>query len=308
MKRLISVICLCAVFFCINLCPVLQADELNSNSLTLYYTYEGKSFEGLVIDTFYVAEPVDNGFETVGAFANYPISLSGITSQQEWKDVATTLEGYIVADSLSADYRGITASDGKVSFSSVKNGLYFTMYTLTGIDAQSRVFESFFTVVPSVGEEGEYKGDVVAYPKSELSFEDKDKLTFKVLKEWKESGNKNNRPDNITFDIIKDGEVWQSHTLSAENNWRYEWITEDTDSRWQVVERNVPKGYTVSVTLRDNTFVITNSYGPHTPNTPPANPPQTGDSFVMWPYALAMLGSGGLFVLLSVLTRRERES
>ena len=108
-----------------------------------------------------------------------------------------------------------------------------------------------------------------------------------MVKVWSDGGNAANRPQSITVQLLQDGQLYDTATLTAADNWRCHWSDLSADFVWQVVERDVPEGYTVRCALEGSTFVMTNSAStdgatstnPDDPNQPadssePATPPE----------------------------------
>ena len=140
-------------------------------------------------------------------------------------------------------------------------------------------------------------------------------VSRKVLKIWDENGYEIDLPKEVTVDLLKDGEVFDTVTLNADNLWRYTWEELDAGCNWSVVEREM-KDYSVSVTREGITFVITNTYNPDdpdpkptpTPTPPPDKPPedpklpQTGQ--LWWP--VPMLVCAGMLLIIIGLLRRRR--
>ena len=110
--------------------------------------------------------------------------------------------------------------------------------------------------------------------------------------------------------LLRDGRVYDTVTLSEENNWRYTWTGLDEDFTWRVVEAEVPEGYTVSVQREGITFVLTNTHLSCTPSDPPLDRPsgnsgnklpQTGS--LWWPVPLLLCG--GILLLILGWGRRR---
>ena len=81
-----------------------------------------------------------------------------------------------------------------------------------------------------------------------------------VRKDWV-GDDSSTRPDEISVSLYRDGSLYRTGTLSAENGWRLSWVISDINHDWEVVENDVPNGYTSSVEqVRDTLFVITNTY------------------------------------------------
>jgi hypothetical protein len=66
---------------------------------------------------------------------------------------------------------------------------------------------------------------------------------------------------------VGDGEVYETVTLNAANNWRHTWEDLDASVEWRVVEKEVPAGYSVVTELENTTFVITNTELTEEPTT-----------------------------------------
>ena len=122
-----------------------------------------------------------------------------------------------------------------------------------------------------------------------------------LLKLWNDSGSAN-RPKSIQVDIYKDQVLFETVTLSSENDWSYQWHTVDSGSQWTVTEKNVPNGYTVSISESEGIFTVTNSIKPSN-----QEPPKTGDTFPLWYYLVAMWLSGFLLLSMGILRQRKRK-
>ena len=132
-----------------------------------------------------------------------------------------------------------------------------------------------------------------------------EEVEFKVLKLWRGDEGNSNRPKSIEVEIFRDGVSYKTVVLSEENHWSYGWSAGQDASSWTVVERNVPKGYTMTVEERESAFVLTNTYTPDDPDIPD-DPPQTGDSSNILLYVMLMLGSGSMLVILGVTGKKSR--
>lgn len=86
-----------------------------------------------------------------------------------------------------------------------------------------------------------------------------------VRKDWSDSDNQDGlRPDGITVNLLKNGEVVDSAELNAENNWRHDFAVDGNASdanAYSVAEASAPDGYTKSdAVIKDGIFVITNTH------------------------------------------------
>jgi hypothetical protein len=119
-------------------------------------------------------------------------------------------------------------------------------------------------------------------------------------------------------ELLRDGEVFDIIKLTEEDGWRYTWKGLDGAHKWQVVEKDIPEGYTVSISQENTTFVITNTgsdefLGTTDPEKPkkPGKPgggggggklPQTG--MLWWP--VPALAASGILVFLLGWARNSK--
>ncbi len=261
-------------------------DPDRQSSLTLVYKYNTTFYDGLDIKIYRIAdaEP-DYSFDLTAPFDAYPINIYGINSQDEWKTVTKTLASYIVADSISPTKAQKTDANGKVVFENLRPGIYLTTGLQTRIGNTMTKFEDFLTIIPRQNDDYSMTYDVTAYPKCDRwsvgGGGPKDpKVTYKVVKQWKDNGRTEKRAKSVKVDIFCDGKLDKTVTLSSSNNWKYSWTTNDDGSVWSVVERDIPEEYTVGISESGYTFIITNSYD-ETPKPPdeedPPTPPDDDD-------------------------------
>ena len=301
-KGIAFLLCLVLMYTLVPLSvyAITPIDPEKPSSLTLQYTHDGQIFEGLEIKSYRIAEVYENGtYELTGAFSRYPVKIYEVTSQTEWKKIASTLAAYAEADRIAPTCTGITNETGIVSFTNILPGMYLTMAVTVSGEAEITVFENFLTVVPHPSDDGNHNYDVTAYPKCE-SYIPSGETEYKVIKLWKDSGYEETRPDSVTVDILKNGVLQSSEILSSDNNWSYRWVSEDDGSTWQVIERRIPADYTITVTKDRNTFVITNTITQDVPSAP-----QTGDTTVLWVYQLVMCLSGGVMLIIAAWRKKN---
>ncbi len=93
-----------------------------------------------------------------------------------------------------------------------------------------------------------------------------------VEKVWNDNNNPN-RPSSITVNLLRDGKVFKTVTLSEADGWSYNWSALADGSDWTVEEVNVAEGYKVGISESGNTFTITNTLT--TLPTPTPDPEET---------------------------------
>lgn len=277
-------------------------DPNGDASLTLYYQKDGKAFANLQIGVFRVAEALPDGtYELIEPFASYPVNIHGITAQEQWRNTASTLRAYIVANQVAPDWEAQTDENGMVQLPDLDTGLYLVREVVTENSDGTYVFDAFMVYLPTPQPDGSYDYTVEAKPKCS-NFTPKTQYT--VTKLWGDGGSQNARPKEVTVDIYKDGALQETQILSAGNHWSYTWYVSSEDrGQWIVAERAVLPPYKVTVQQNGSTFSIINTCQTQ-PQTPQA--PHTGDSFTPLPWILAMCFSGIMLLLLGLYSRRQR--
>ena len=306
-KLLFSLLCITVLMTCI-LCPrAYAADALDPNekaSLTLYYRKDGNSFEGLAVSIYRVAEALPDGtFELIEPYSTYPISIHGVTSQEQWRNIASTVGAYATADGVEPYRTCLTGIDGSAAFEELETGLYLVCEVIASNNYGTYIFNEFMVYLPTPSEDASYDYDVEAIPKC-TSYAPR--TEYVVTKLWQDLGNESDRPKQITVNIYKNGEFVENRVLDADNNWSYTWrVSADDYGIWTVVESSVPSGYTVTVRKNGACFSIINN---HKDNSYVPDSPQTGDSFNVLPYVTVAAVSGIMMVAVGLRGRRQREA
>jgi len=303
MKRIFIMMLLCLMAVgSLTAKAVTSIDPEQPSSITIQYRYENMNFAGLTCQIYRVAEVSSDGtYVLTGEFAGYPVSIYDVESQAEWKNITSTLSAYVVADGIQPDYTLVTDEKGTASFQNILPGMYLTQSVTVQDSERILTFEAFLTVVPYPQEDGSHNYDVTVVPKVRHHTPTPKPLEYKVVKQWKDLGNTQQRPQSVTVDILKDGVVQSTQILSADSDWCYSWTAPDDGSLWQAVERSIPQNFTVTVVSRDNTILITNVYEVE------QEPPKTGETTVLWPYMLLLCFSGGVLILLALWRMRKEQ-
>lgn len=288
--------------------------------LTISYQDGDVPLAGAEFSIYLVADVDENGeLTTTPAFRQFNVDIRG-RNDAAWKALARTLEGYVLRDQIEPTDSGATGQSGFLYFPTGSTKLMPGLYLVLGqrhTQNGRRYDATPFMVMLPTRSENTWSYEVIASPKhtdQEIPDTPTD-ITRKVLKVWDDNGHENSRPKEITIQLLRDGEVYDTVTLNVGNNWRYTWSGLDDDYRWTVVEKEL-SGYTVRVDQEGITFVVTNTYVPTTPDTPtqptkpsPSTPgkpslPQTGQ--LWWPVPVLMCA--GLVLVVAGLLRRRRES
>ena len=323
----------CAVLACLLLMAAAQArgliDTGHPASLTIQYPCRGAAFR-----LYRAAEVSPYGEYTLtGDFKDYPVSLD----QPDWRALASTLEGYVARDELQPMAQGETDENGRLTFSGLEPGLYLITGERHTAGGVTYTPEPFLVSLPGLDGADNWVYEVTANPKYEEEQEPDDKpdggtVKCKVLKVW-EDGGAEGRPAGVTVQLLRNGKVYDTVTLSEENGWSHTWTGLDKNRACQVVEADVPEGYTVTVSREGITFVVTNTRedvpgepNPENPDQPgspdePGNPDQPGEpgtpggpgtpqgpalpqtGTLWWPVPL--LACGGMALFLTGWVRRR---
>ena len=121
-------------------------------------------------------------------------------------------------------------------------------------------------------------------------------LNISIRKVWS-NDNLKERPDSVTVTLYNGDVAYDSVRLGAWNNWSYSWKDLNAYGNWQVIETNIPRGYTPYYSVNNGVVTITNS----------RTLIQTGQ--LNWP--IWVLGGAGLVLILGgavVLGKKKRKN
>lgn len=276
-------------------------------------------------------------FTLAGDFADYNVKVNGLDSEG-WRDLAQTLTGYADRDNIPSLASGALSESGNIDFGKLTPGLY--LINGDEFSAGTTVFSPtpFVVCLPSrSAENGAWDYTVQVAMKMEVRIIEHETTEISVHKVWKDEGFEELRPESVTAQLLRDGEIYDEVQLSEENNWRYTWDALDAEHQYNVTELNIDF-YEVSVSSEEDCFVITNALPesgteedeggdkpydeegskPEEPSEP-GNPeqdqdaekegdeklPQTG---VLWWPVPVMIAAGLLLIIAGILRRRGAES
>ncbi len=265
-----------------NITINLAADDNQKGSIKLKY------LENTVSDVHFalykVADYQDNKFVGTGDFVNYDESISfNPKDQNEWNSLANTLKAYILRDNVSSLQDNYTNRQYEIDFINLDKGLYLIIGD--SIKSGKKTYKSapFFVILPYQDKDTvEY--NVTVKPKYQTNEDNPGggggggggggtTVKRKALKIWHNDKEKD-RPEYIEVELLRDGKVYDTVKLTAENNWRYSWDNLSDRYDWLLVEKDVPKDYKVSFDRKGITFVITNTHDSTTPPPKKDNPPK----------------------------------
>lgn len=271
--------------------------------LTLEYVVDGSRIAGIPVRLYRVADVhIDESgavsFSLSGDFSDYPVEPSGRRTTEEWDALAQTLYAYAQADQIAPTADGVSGSDGKLIFSDLSCGMYLIGSGQIVYNNQIVRFSPALVSLPGRSDDEQWSYEQTVLPKGTLSTPSEKEITYKVVKQWINSEG-TNLPNSVTVQILKDGVVQSTQTLSPDSDWMYSWVAKDDGSVWSVVEKDVPEGYTVIYEGTRTTLLVTNTY-----QGPPPPPPITGDSLELIPLVWILALSGMALILFGLYQKR----
>lgn len=301
------------------LCPIDSFAQGSINletkvGLSISYQDGSRSIVGASFDMYLVATADESGvLTTTKEFEQFNVNIIGKNDEQ-WNTLQSTLEGYVLRDSLIPIDSQKTDEAGMAYFPTGQKTLPAGLYLILGErHTQNGTYydaSSFMVMLPMSNQESnawDYQITVNAkYEKKEIP-EEKEVVTRKVLKVWNDQGHEQERPNEIQVQLLRDGKVFETISLNADNQWRYTWENLDDTYAWKVVEKD-SKGYQVSITKEGITFVVTNTYTGNQPATPSSGTnsklPQTGQ--VWWPIPICLC-IGLAFIIIGLMYKEKRD-
>ena len=306
-KLLISVLVLTAV--CVFSFTALAAQ---TGFVKIVFQNDNEPISGVPFRLYQVALETENRtYQLTEAFAESQISLDDF-EQEDMADLIAALSDYV------AEHEGIpvymeskTNSDGEASFENLPKGLYLLLGDEVTVDNIVYLPLPSVFFVPSSDLDGNTVYDITVMPK----YERHELTERRVVKIWKDDGHTDMRPQEITVQLLCDGEVYDEQVLNESNNWSYTWSGLESEHDWQIAEVDVPKGYESSVTLDGVTFTVTNTYkteetpSPSPEPTPSQTPgpdlPETG--MLWWPVPV-FAALGVILCVVGCLVYKEKDT
>lgn len=256
------VLCLMLQVFCpIKVRAATTVETDRECSLTIRFVHKGEPITQAGFSLYRVADVSEYGeYQATGSFAKYPVDLS-VTDNDKWKEAAETLAAYAVRDGVSPVLSSETDEKGILSWDGLQVGLYL-LVGQNRVDGGKRYApQPVFVRLPEKdAKTDDWIYDVSLNAKAEITPEESSMISLKVVKVWNDSQDaEKKRPESVTVQLLKDGQVNDTQALNAENGWKYTWNDLDGEYEWKVVEKDVPTGYTVSIGQNEGVFVITNT-------------------------------------------------
>lgn len=286
-RKLISVFLIAWVLFMMPMTAFAQgfsSDRVGSISVTLM-DQDGKTpLTGAELSLYYVATvkrnsknnlsyTFSNAFEDCGCALDDPA-------------LSVKLDAFVKENSVATE-KLVTDAHGKVTFTNLPLGLYFVQQTNTV--AGYAPCTSFLVTVPNHNADG-YVYDVNASPKTDVA-----KLTDITIKKVWNTDASTKAADSVTVQLLKNGVVIDTATLSAQNHWQVTYTDMPESDMYSIAEVNVPKGFTATYSQSGYVFTVTNS----------ASLIQTGQ--LIWPIPVLAMAGLCLIAVGTIVLRKTRD-
>lgn len=218
-------------------------------------------------DIFKVADIVDStSFKLTEDFQKYPIKFD-VKDEAKLSSLAYTLSYYAISDSLIPYCSKTCKPESLLIAENLPEGYY--LIQSNQVEYNSVVYSAAPALVCVA--DGEKYGtdwqlDITVIPKLGLvcSGAASDKISCVVKAQWTNT----NEKYDVKVSLFKDGIVYDTITLNANNDWQYVWSQLPNKNEWTIVENDLPENFYVNFQMEyidaDGNgvkyFEITNSY------------------------------------------------
>ena len=174
----------------------------------------------------------------------------------ELSEIALTLEGIAAYNKIPATYTDVTDEKGEADFggTGIEEGAYLVVASAVTIEGVTYIPAPVIISLPHI--ENGVQPDVVTLGIKSEQIKN-EPINIKVLKVWKNDTEEMRTPF-IKVAILRNGSVYETQKLSAENGWSFTWYGLSPEYRWTIVEMDVPTSYTVQLSFEGITYVVTN--------------------------------------------------
>lgn len=266
-------------------------DNIEKGSITVNIDSKVPVREGIAVNVYKVADAA-----IVGGYVSYtktalfePDSewmgdVALTSTESEWPERAKTLAGYAAKEGFADRevaagnyWTQKTDANGSVKLEGLSKGLYLVTVESVKSGRTTYTFTPALRCLPSLSEDGSaWVADQVVNPKvgSSTSGGGGSSASVTAIKVWKESSDsqQSDRPASVTVELLRDGKVYATQSLSKSNNWRYTWTGLSKGNNWTVNEVGaVSDKYTVTTEAVGSVYTVTNT---HTTTIPDDDTPK----------------------------------
>ena len=258
--------------------------KTGSVSVTLTEQNDKKPIVGAELSLYYVAtvsKSADGNLRYIytDSFKNSGVSIDDAS-------IATKLDAFVTVHDVSS-VKATTDENGTAIFENLALGLYFIKQTVT-VEGYSPC-TSFIVTVP-IKNAGGFVYEVNASPKTEVT-----KLTSVTIKKVWNTDASTEAADNVTVQLLRNGNVVKTATLNAQNNWQVTFSSMPESDAYSIKEVDIPKGFIATYSKAGYVFTVTNT----------STLIQTGQ--LIWPIPVLSISGMLLIGVGIILLQKKRE-
>lgn len=301
-KKVTSVaLILVLMIFCIT---NVFAEEINDTcfdctvdgSITIDYRYNDTPLDDVEFKVYQITNLDESGKNIIlDEFENFDTEFDSLIEDDSWIDFRENLENYINYNKITPDKIFITDEYGEYKLEDLNLGIYLIQAETIEEDGIEYFSDSLLILVGSyddIEEKWIYNYDV--QPKiSAVSYE---MFNLTITKVWENTNSDLLIPEEITVELHRNGELYDTITISEKNMWMYTLYDVDPDDNWTVNELTELEDFEVDYEKEFMSLTITNTYI----GSPDEELPQTGS----YAYVISLIaGIGLIFILIGVLLK-----
>lgn len=290
MRRKMIILCVMALLIlsCSSTALAQEFDpgKTGSISVTLTEQYKNEPIIGAELSVYHVATVQLNingnlSYVYTDAFENSGIEIDDPA-------LASKLDAFVLTHPISS-IQITTDANGTAVCKDLALGLYFVRQSGT-VDGFAPC-TPFLVTLPGMNADG-YMYDVNASPKTEVA-----KLTSITIKKVWNTDASTEASDHVTVQLLRNGNVIQTATLDASNNWQVTYTDLPESDAYSIKEIDIPKGFTATYSRSGYVFTVTNT----------STLIQTGQ--LIWPIpVLAVCGMLLLAVGITLLQKKRTQN
>jgi hypothetical protein len=200
------------------------------------------------LSVYYVATVDVNGEDKLQYAFTRDFADAGI--EMDDPSLAAKLEAHVSLHHVDA-LQITTDETGTAVCRELAPGLYFIRQT--GAVEGFAPCTPFVVTLPLQNADG-FIYEVNAYPKTQVA-----KLTTITIKKVWNTDASTQAAESVTVQLLKNGNVVQTATLNAQNNWQVTYADMPQSDAYTVREVDVPKGFTATYQQKGYVFTVTNT-------------------------------------------------
>lgn len=261
------VACICMVSMIgVNVQASSSFEAYGLGSIIVDYEYDGEVLAGVDFKAYHVAETEDNSeYEMAEGFEDFEIDFPSLSYDEYWISIRNNLQNYVNLNMVEPTVEFTTDENGSYKLDDLEAGLYYISAGNFVADGTAYYSDPILIMVGYFMEEI-WMYHYEAAPKVDVLPYEADQ-GLEVEKVWENISDDSQITDYIEVELYCNGELYDTVTLSRENDWSYEWEGIDQTATWAILETTTLEEYEVEYDYTYFKFIITNTYtGPEVDN------------------------------------------